>query len=918
MKKKLLLLLLYLTGISMVGQNPTRFPYGVQIKGGQTATSTTSKIISQETDGTLNTIDAVNFPVSTATTNALELETDVSAGAVSGFTLTNNGNGTVNISSGIAYLRATNDPYAPIIKYPIAAVTNLALTDNANNYVLVDYNGGSPTLTVTTNGSTINTQTNSLAFLIARVGNNLDYLSLVGQNVDPNAKLRVRFLNQEGIRRASGAVLGFSNRNLTLTSSVLFSGLIRINAVAFNTASPDTFTLAYNNGSTWTRTTGQTQINNTQYNNAGTLTTMPNNSFRTDYVYLLPNNPSKLYVIMGTTTYSSLTLAKAAPRPSILPVELQAIGLEVGRLFIEKNSATIAEVQSSFANEFTGAPVPEHNSLTGLQGGTTGEYNHLTNAQVTLVNAPKTLQYSYDNGSQITTSTSNGAVTIRRGSAADTDNILVGQNGAGTNTFSVTGSGNITGGKITAIPIDTSLMGVIGTSVSNYGIQGNSTSSIGVVGNSINDIGVSASSDNGLPLKVSTTTGIKLASFVNNGVEKSYINNSGGYVIPAFTSTNALLAGGGSLANPISGTGTTNYLPKWTGTGTQGDSSMQQDASGNITITGGSGASVLKLDKSTGAQLSLSGATGTTNYVSLEATNATNPDLNIYIGGSIRQSISNSGVVKINNLSGSGDRVVSADSNGNLLISTAPTAPTPTAGDNSTKIATTAYVDSAVSAGSGSYVTLTGNQTVSGVKTFFGSGTSQINGISFSNNGTALLSAPLTFTNSSTGAGVYSSNTGGGYGLYNQNTSNGVGINVVNINNGVGISLSNQASGNGELISNSGSGIGLYISNTSSTGGRGLVIDSGSAGTGDLFQGRNNGTITSNLTKQGVMSATSFIASNGTIRLKSYTVATLPAGTQGDTAYVTDATSPTYLGTLTGGGSVVCPVFYNGTAWVSH
>ena len=34
-------------------------------------------------------------------------------------------------------------------------------------------------------------------------------------------------------------------------------------------------------------------------------------------------------------------------------------------------------------------------------------------------------------------------------------------------------------------------------------------------------------------------------------------------------------------------------------------------------------------------------------------------------------------------------------------------------------------------------------------------------------------------------------------------------------------------------------------------------------------------------------------------------------------AYVTDATIPTYLGILTGGGTVKCPVFYNGTAWVS-
>ena len=48
-----------------------------------------------------------------------------------------------------------------------------------------------------------------------------------------------------------------------------------------------------------------------------------------------------------------------------------------------------------------------------------------------------------------------------------------------------------------------------------------------------------------------------------------------------------------------------------------------------------------------------------------------------------------------------------------------------------------------------------------------------------------------------------------------------------------------------------------------------------------------------------------------------YTVSTLPLGTIGQKEYVTDATAPTYLGALTGGGTVVCPVFYNGTIWVS-
>jgi len=53
------------------------------------------------------------------------------------------------------------------------------------------------------------------------------------------------------------------------------------------------------------------------------------------------------------------------------------------------------------------------------------------------------------------------------------------------------------------------------------------------------------------------------------------------------------------------------------------------------------------------------------------------------------------------------------------------------------------------------------------------------------------------------------------------------------------------------------------------------------------------------------------------MHLIQYTVGTLPAGAQGDTAYVTDALTPVYLTTVIGGGSVVCPVFHNGTNWIT-
>lgn len=48
-----------------------------------------------------------------------------------------------------------------------------------------------------------------------------------------------------------------------------------------------------------------------------------------------------------------------------------------------------------------------------------------------------------------------------------------------------------------------------------------------------------------------------------------------------------------------------------------------------------------------------------------------------------------------------------------------------------------------------------------------------------------------------------------------------------------------------------------------------------------------------------------------------YTFATLPAKPlPGQQAFITDAVGTTFLGTVTGGGTISSPVFYNGTAWV--
>jgi hypothetical protein len=132
--------------------------------------------------------------------------------------------------------------------------------------------------------------------------------------------------------------------------------------------------------------------------------------------------------------------------------------------------------------------------------------------------------------------------------------------------------------------------------------------------------------------------------------------------------------------------------------------------------------------------------------------------------------------------------------------------------------------------------------------------------------------------------------------------------------------------------------VGLATSQSS-----GQTIVGGTSATGTITLGRSTGnqttniqagatasgsTKTINLGTGGLSGSTTTInigSADGTsinlnapIRMAAYTVATLPAaGTAGRRAYVTDALAPMFLVAVAAGGSVVCPVFDNGTAWVA-
>ena len=181
----------------------------------------------------------------------------------------------------------------------------------------------------------------------------------------------------------------------------------------------------------------------------------------------------------------------------------------------------------------------------------------------------------------------------------------------------------------------------------------------------------------------------------------------------------------------------------------------------------------------------------------------------------------------------------------------------------------------------------TGLQTFNTGITASGSGNIDIKSSnSFSVGGSGSANATLTSANSTT-----VETTGSGSVIFNTGGSNRFNLNS-----------------SGNLVPNA--------DNARNIGGAGAAmvevftrgVDSGSAN--DLVLQRNN--------VNGLTLAAAANISALPVRLKGYTVAGLPAGTQGDLAFVTDANAPTYNATVAGGGAFVIPVFYNGTNWVCH
>ena len=316
-----------------------------------------------------------------------------SSGVISGCTLTNNGDGSVNIAAGEALIHNSSDELSDLYAITVDEQLNIPIPDDEVTYIYLDWDSGAPKFKTTPTLNNIDCISKCTVYIVYRYGlTHFDYIDDRGHSVDPSRKSRKLFTEFSKFVHVSGGskISEPAPLALAVTVGAFYYATTEIAHPAFDTsiigtANENVYLLMYRDGGGgWTRTTDQKLINTELYDDgSGVLEFIGNNKYGTSWVYMLHNSPSHLVVIPGQTTYANQSEADVARPPSEIPDVVAQMGSLLGFVTYEKGDTTFSNVFSAFSTVFTASQATSHNGLPGLQGGALGEYFHLTEDEAT-------------------------------------------------------------------------------------------------------------------------------------------------------------------------------------------------------------------------------------------------------------------------------------------------------------------------------------------------------------------------------------------------------------------------------------------------------------------------------------------------------------------------------------------------------
>lgn len=335
---------------------------------------------------TLKTFSGLSVTITDSGTQLNFSVDNYNAGIITNYSgWTNNGNGTMNLPQVQVALYNNPNFLGEILVYTISSgVTGSGgisgLTDNDTNYIYIDYNNGNPSWVVSTDDSAINNSSVVRFQNVYRIGNFIHNLEWGNEGAGLPNKIADRIDTVDRFARESGLSLGLSGSTgvVTLSSGIAWNGTLQQSLMSLN-SQDDVFFQSFHSGGTWVVSTTADTLNNLYYDNGTNRVTAGTGTYLVNWYFRGQEINDHLYEVWGNSAYTSVSEAQLSLEPS-LPELITSHAFLVGRIIVQKNALT-GFVESSFTRVFLPSTVQNHNDLTGLQGGTAGEYYHLTSNQ---------------------------------------------------------------------------------------------------------------------------------------------------------------------------------------------------------------------------------------------------------------------------------------------------------------------------------------------------------------------------------------------------------------------------------------------------------------------------------------------------------------------------------------------------------
>jgi hypothetical protein len=322
---------------------------------------------------------------------------------------TDNNNGTLSLPQVTVALYNNTNFIEPLKVYTIASGTTGSggipnLFNEDTSYVVIEYNGGNPRYYVYDNDSVV-TDSDVVLFMITyRSGNFVHVLEFGNYGAGLPNKLNDRIVMTDRFARESGFSLGLSGSTgvVTLSAGVAWNGVYRQSLPSLN-SQDDIFFQSFHSGGTWVYTTTSDTLNNLYYDSSTNIVLATAGKYLVNWYFRGQEVNDHLYEVWGTDEYDSVAEAQLSVEPS-LPELVTSHAFLVGRIIVQV-SATTGAVESAFVSVFQSTQVTAHNDLTAIQGGSAGQYFHLTSSQYTN-NAYTNINNNFSVGQSI-----NGAIT---------------------------------------------------------------------------------------------------------------------------------------------------------------------------------------------------------------------------------------------------------------------------------------------------------------------------------------------------------------------------------------------------------------------------------------------------------------------------------------------------------------------------